>query len=531
MLIKTQVNESGSKEDLELFKFLNQFQDVFIDDIPGELPPKRGDDDHAIELIRGSSPPNKPPYRVSQAQQEEIMRQVNELVEKGMGLCPSVDLGVAQQESSELETMTCVDDRHDHALRSFIDTPLPMSDSLSHGTSCVDVIAREIDACEPCMALLIDTESVDELDFHEPNTDVLFYDASDMFEDDSVLQTSMYDHGEESDDFAKDLDGTEDYLSDRQEEEEEEEPNLFPRLVAVAVIQHALVIRRRLSFDPLGSASARGQVQPEKRFGVSHGKAAKKSSKEKKMSRSKKKKRSADSDLDTDLDSKIDTDSNSKTDFDGEEDSSDDLDLEEFLEASLATCGCNSKFVKGSGIWNSTGGMDFGIWTADLEVQRKESRRNGIGQKGQGVLISWGTYFKAKIALSAEVTHLRTNIFGLNLAWHAQIKVKIHHYKYKVVRSVGGHIQVWECRRSLSVKERKEKLFSTNIKGKLMVRMQDAASEMPHTRSMKMAKEELLKSRQQKEHVEVESEEAESMSDEESVETAVAAFDPNQEET
>ncbi|MCO5560870.1 hypothetical protein L7F22_014490 [Adiantum nelumboides] len=48
---KTQVNESGSKEDLELSKFLNQFQDVFIDDIPGELPPKRGDDDHAIELI------------------------------------------------------------------------------------------------------------------------------------------------------------------------------------------------------------------------------------------------------------------------------------------------------------------------------------------------------------------------------------------------------------------------------------------------------------------------------------------------
>ncbi|MCO5573398.1 hypothetical protein L7F22_027169 [Adiantum nelumboides] len=81
---KTQVNVSGLQEDLELSKFLNQFQDVFIDDIPGELPPKRGDDDHAIELIPGSSPPNKPPYRVSQAQQEEIMRQVNELVEKGM---------------------------------------------------------------------------------------------------------------------------------------------------------------------------------------------------------------------------------------------------------------------------------------------------------------------------------------------------------------------------------------------------------------------------------------------------------------
>ncbi|MCO5570753.1 hypothetical protein L7F22_024481 [Adiantum nelumboides] len=81
---ETQVNENGMQVDLELSNFLNQFQDVFIDDIPGELPPKRGDDDHMIELIPRSSPPNKPPYRVSQAQQEEIMRQVNELVEKGM---------------------------------------------------------------------------------------------------------------------------------------------------------------------------------------------------------------------------------------------------------------------------------------------------------------------------------------------------------------------------------------------------------------------------------------------------------------
>ncbi|MCO5614190.1 hypothetical protein L7F22_068471 [Adiantum nelumboides] len=69
--------------------------------------------------------------------------------------------------------------------------------------------------------------------------------------------------GEDFDDFAKDLDGTEDNLSDRREEEdEEEEPNLFPRLVVVAVIQHALVTRRRLSFDPLGNASARSRVQP-----------------------------------------------------------------------------------------------------------------------------------------------------------------------------------------------------------------------------------------------------------------------------
>ncbi|MCO5581530.1 hypothetical protein L7F22_035416 [Adiantum nelumboides] len=71
---------------------------VFIDDIPGELPPKRGDDDHAIELIPGSSPPDKPPYRVSQAQQEEIMRQVDELVEKEMEAMTDNEEALGDQE-------------------------------------------------------------------------------------------------------------------------------------------------------------------------------------------------------------------------------------------------------------------------------------------------------------------------------------------------------------------------------------------------------------------------------------------------
>ena len=74
----------SSKEESSLKLFLDKYDDCFIDSIPGELPPSRGEDDHKIELIPGSSPPNKPPYRVSLAQQEEIMAQVNELVEKGM---------------------------------------------------------------------------------------------------------------------------------------------------------------------------------------------------------------------------------------------------------------------------------------------------------------------------------------------------------------------------------------------------------------------------------------------------------------
>ncbi|MCO5593991.1 hypothetical protein L7F22_048010 [Adiantum nelumboides] len=79
------VSPNGSlKVDNDLHSFLNEHAELFIDDILSELPPKRGDDDHRIDLIPRSSPPNKPPYRVSQAQHKEIMSQVNELVQKGM---------------------------------------------------------------------------------------------------------------------------------------------------------------------------------------------------------------------------------------------------------------------------------------------------------------------------------------------------------------------------------------------------------------------------------------------------------------
>ena len=54
-------------------EFLNQYKDFFASAIPNELPPSYGDDDHGIDLIPGSSPPNRTSYRVSYAQQEEIL--------------------------------------------------------------------------------------------------------------------------------------------------------------------------------------------------------------------------------------------------------------------------------------------------------------------------------------------------------------------------------------------------------------------------------------------------------------------------
>ena len=47
-------------------QFLNQFKDCFSDALLGQLPPERPED-HAIELMPGSEPPNRRPYRVSAA--------------------------------------------------------------------------------------------------------------------------------------------------------------------------------------------------------------------------------------------------------------------------------------------------------------------------------------------------------------------------------------------------------------------------------------------------------------------------------
>ena len=65
-------------------EFLKTFNKCFANELPQEVPPLRGEDDHKIDLIPGTSPPNRPPYRVSYAQQEEILTQVNELLEKGL---------------------------------------------------------------------------------------------------------------------------------------------------------------------------------------------------------------------------------------------------------------------------------------------------------------------------------------------------------------------------------------------------------------------------------------------------------------
>ena len=66
-----------------LTPLLQDFSHVFPLEIPPGLPPKRSIQ-HKIDLIPGSTLPNKPTYRMNPQETQEIQRQVDDLLAKGM---------------------------------------------------------------------------------------------------------------------------------------------------------------------------------------------------------------------------------------------------------------------------------------------------------------------------------------------------------------------------------------------------------------------------------------------------------------
>ena len=65
---------------LEDYQVLQEFKDVFPDEIPG-LPPKR-DIDFTIEVVPGAALVSKTPHRMSTPEMLELKMQLQELLEK-----------------------------------------------------------------------------------------------------------------------------------------------------------------------------------------------------------------------------------------------------------------------------------------------------------------------------------------------------------------------------------------------------------------------------------------------------------------
>ena len=76
-------NKGSCKPPRVMQQLLKEFKDVVPDEIPFGLPLVR-DIQHRIDLIHGSILPNKAVYRMSPKEHEELQRQVDELLKKGL---------------------------------------------------------------------------------------------------------------------------------------------------------------------------------------------------------------------------------------------------------------------------------------------------------------------------------------------------------------------------------------------------------------------------------------------------------------
>jgi hypothetical protein len=65
-----------------VFDALQEYEDVFLDEVPPGLPPKRGIE-HQICLVSGASLPNRAAYRTNLDETKEIQEQVEEMIKKG----------------------------------------------------------------------------------------------------------------------------------------------------------------------------------------------------------------------------------------------------------------------------------------------------------------------------------------------------------------------------------------------------------------------------------------------------------------
>ena len=67
----------------EIQELLEEFIDIVVDELPHSLPPMRSVSHH-IDLIPGSSFPNKAAYKLMPQENEEVKKWVQELLDKGL---------------------------------------------------------------------------------------------------------------------------------------------------------------------------------------------------------------------------------------------------------------------------------------------------------------------------------------------------------------------------------------------------------------------------------------------------------------
>ena len=123
-------DRSQEPTKLEDISVVNEFPDVFPDELPG-LPPDR-EIEFAFDLAPGTEPVSKAPYRMVPVEMKELAKQLQELIEKKV-IRPSVSpwgapiLFVKKKDGS---MRLCIDYRELNKLTIKNKYPLPRIDDL-----------------------------------------------------------------------------------------------------------------------------------------------------------------------------------------------------------------------------------------------------------------------------------------------------------------------------------------------------------------------------------------------------------------